>query len=384
MKSHYQALDGLRGTAAFSVFLFHIWEMLVPDLAHNPMPHTFLAVDFFFALSGFVLGHAYDSRMSAEGVGGRRALTLGGFLKLRLIRLHPMVVVAMLIAVAVYLLDPFAGDSQRLGVKLPWLTLVMSFVLSLLLLPSPALPNTFGETHSLNGPSWTLLQEYIANLLYGLFGHKLSLGLHLFLCAASAVALIVTAQHFGDLGRGWGWSDYWIAPVRLACPFLIGLLVSRLKLRLPLRYPFFILSAVLLAVFFAPLMGTWNGLFEAGCVIIVFPIVLAAGTAGGEIAGWQGRLCRFMGDLSYPLYIIHYPFIYLFAHWNWSTHPDPVRLGLVATALYVAVVALAYALTRWYDRPVRAWLTRLGAEQTMPGQSRLSQQVAAAPAPATE
>jgi len=384
MKSHYQALDGLRGTAAFSVLLFHIWEMLVPDLARNPMPHTFLAVDFFFALSGFVLGHAYDSRMSAEGAGERKALTLGGFLKRRLIRLHPMVVVAMLIAVVVHLLDPFVGDSQQLGVKLPWLTLVMSLALSLLLLPSPQLPNTFGETHSLNGPSWTLLQEYIANLLYGLFGQKLRLGLHLFLCAASAVALIVTAQHFGNLGHGWGWTDYWAAPVRLACPFLMGLLISRLKLRLSLRYPFLILSGVLLAVFCAPIVGRWNGLFEAGCVIIVFPVVLAAATAGGEITGWQGRLCRFMGDLSYPLYIIHYPFIYLFAHWNWSTHPDPVRLGLVATALYFFVVALAYALTRWYDRPVRAWLTRLSTEQATPSRPGSSQQVAAVPAPATE
>jgi len=384
MKSHYQALDGLRGTAAFSVFLFHIWEMLVPDLAHNPMPHTFLAVDFFFALSGFVLGHAYDARMSAEGANGRQALTLGGFLKRRLIRLHPMVVIAMCIALAVYLLDPFVGESQRIGVKLPWLTLAMTFALSLLLLPSPGLPNTFGETHSMNGPSWTLFQEYIANLLYGLFGQKLSLGLHLLLCAASAVALVATAQHFGDLGHGWGWSDFWVAPVRLACPFLLGLLVSRLRLRLPLRHPFLILSAVLLAVFFAPVMGKWNGLFEAGCVILIFPTVIAAGTAVGEMTGWQGRLCRFMGELSYPLYVVHYPFIYLFAHWNWSTHPDPVQRYLVATALYFSIIALAYALTRWYDRPVRAWLTRLGTEQTAQGSSRVLQQVAAVPAPATE
>lgn len=384
MKSHYQALDGLRGTAAFSVFLFHICEMLVPDLAHNPMPHTFLAVDFFFALSGFVLGHAYDAHMAADGVDGRRTLTLGGFLKRRLIRLHPMVVMALLISIAVYLLDPFVGDSQRIGVKLPWLTFGTTFTLSLFLLPTPGLPNTFGETHSMNGPSWTLLQEYIANLLYGLFGQKLTLGLHLLLCAASAVALTVTAQHFGDLGHGWGWSDFWVAPVRLACPFLIGLLVSRQKLRLPLRYPFFILSAVLLAVFFAPLMGQWNGLFEAACVIILFPTVIAAGTAADEIAGWQGRICRFMGELSYPLYIVHYAFIYLFAHWNWSTQPDPVQRGCVAIALYISVVALAYALTRWYDRPVRAWLTRLGTEQATSSPPIVLQTIGPVAARATE
>ena len=384
MKSHYQALDGLRGTAAFSVLLFHICEMLVPDLAHNPMPHTFLAVDFFFALSGFVLGHAYDARMSVESAGERRALTLGGFLKSRVIRLHPMIILAMLIAVTVYLLDPFVGDGQRIGVKLPGLTLAATFGLSLLLLPTPGLPNTFGETHSMNGPSWTLFQEYVANLLYGLFGQKLGLKLHLFLCAGSGVALAVTALQFGDLGHGWGWSDFWVAPVRLACPFLIGLLVSRQKLRLPLRYPFFILSAVLLAVFFAPVMGRWNWLFEAGCVIFLFPIILAAGTADGDdVSGWQGALCRFMGELSYPLYIVHYPFIYLFAHWNWSTHPDPLRLGLVATTLYVGVVALAYCLSRWYDRPVRAWLTRLATEQGTAGSVAILL-AAAAPAAATD
>ena len=384
MKSHYQALDGLRGTAAFSVLLFHICEMLVPDLAHNPMPHTFLAVDFFFALSGFVLGHAYDARMSVESAGERRALTLGGFLKSRVIRLHPMIIVAMLIAVTVYLLDPFVGDGQRIGVKLPGLTLAATFGLSLLLLPTPGLPNTFGETHSMNGPSWTLFQEYIANLLYGLFGQKLGLKLHLFLCAGSGVALAVTALHFGDLGHGWGWSDFWVAPVRLACPFLIGLLVSRQKLRLPLRYPFLILSAVLLAVFFAPVMGRWNWLFEAGCVIFLFPIILAAGTADGDdVSGWQGALCRFMGELSYPLYIVHYPFIYLFAHWNWSTHPDPLRLGLVATTLYVGVVALAYCLSRWYDRPVRAWLARLATEPGTAGSAGILL-TATAPAAATE
>jgi peptidoglycan/LPS O-acetylase OafA/YrhL len=67
MKSHYQVLDGLRGTAAFSVLLFHIWEMLVPSLEQNPMAHTFLAVDFFFALSGFVLPlRAWLSRVCLE------------------------------------------------------------------------------------------------------------------------------------------------------------------------------------------------------------------------------------------------------------------------------------------------------------------------------
>jgi peptidoglycan/LPS O-acetylase OafA/YrhL len=360
-KSHYEALDGLRGTAAFCVLMFHFWEMLVPDAAHNPMRHTFLAVDFFFALSGFVLGHAYDARLAAP-VGAPEALTLPGFFRRRLIRLHPMALAGLAIGVTAYLLDPFVGDSQRIGVKISLATLAGSIALSLLLLPTPNVPNSFGETHSLNGPSWTLFQEYIANVLYGLFGRRLTLRLHVGLCIASAAVLAWTACHFNDLGHGWGWADFWAAPVRLAYPFLTGLLVYRLRFRLPVPQPFVVLSLVLLAIFVAPPMGKYNGWFEAGCVIVVFPLVLAAGASATRTEGTIGALCRFMGELSYPVYIIHYGFVYVFAHWNWSTHPAPLQLGLVAAGVQVGIVILAYALLRWYDKPLRAWLARKYAD----------------------
>ena len=64
-----------------------------------------------------------------------------------------------------------------------------------------------------------------------------------------------------------------------------------------------------------------------------------------------------MGELSYPVYVIHYAFVYLFAHWNWSTHPAPMRLALVAAGFQIGIVILAWVLLRWFDRPVRAWLT---------------------------
>jgi len=357
VKSHYEALDGLRGTAALCVLMFHFWEMMVPDIAHNPMGHAFLAVDFFFALSGFVLGHAYDARL-APHAGTREALTITGFFKRRLIRLHPMVLAALAISVTVYLLDPFVGDTQRIGEKISLAAFAGTFALSVLLLPTPNVPNSFGETHSLNGPSWTLFQEYIANVLYGFFGHKLTRRLHIGLCVVSAAALVWTAQHFTDLSHGWGWADFWAAPVRLACPFLLGLLVYRTRFRLSVPQPFVVLSLVLVAIFVAPIVRKYNGLFEAACVIVVFPLVLAAGAGVTRTEGPLGALCRFMGELSYPVYIIHYAFVYLFAHWNWSTHPSPMRLALVAAGSQIGIVMLAYALLRWFDRPVRAWLTR--------------------------
>ena len=355
-RSHYEALDGLRGTAALCVLMFHFWEMVVPDIAHNPMGHAFLAVDFFFALSGFVIGHAYDARLAARA-GARDALSLRGFFVRRLIRLHPMALAGLAIGVTCYLLDPFVGDTQRIGEKISLATLAGTIALSLFLLPTPNVPNSFGETHSLNGPSWTLFQEYIANILYGCFGPKMGRRLHVALCVASAAVLVWTAHHFNDLGHGWGWADFWAAPVRLACPFLLGLLVYRTGFRLSVPQPFVVLSLVLVAVFVAPQMGSYNGLFEAACIILVFPLVLAAGAGVTRTEGAIGALCRFMGELSYPVYIIHYAFVYVFAHWNWSTHPTPMRLGLVAAGLQACIVVLAYALLRWFDRPVRAWLT---------------------------
>src|SRR5262245_46402691 len=109
--THHEALDGLRGTAAFSVLAFHFFEFTTPDVAHNPLRHAHLAVDFFFALSGFVVGHAYDARRSPEARPERR-LGLGAFLLRRIIRLHPLVLVSMAFGLAGYLWDPYVGSGQ--------------------------------------------------------------------------------------------------------------------------------------------------------------------------------------------------------------------------------------------------------------------------------
>lgn len=348
MKSHYHVLDGLRGTAAFSVFAFHILEMLVPSLEQNPMRHTHLAVDFFFALSGFVLGHAYDGR----------GLAPAQFFARRLVRLHPMVVVAMVVGLLGYMLDPFAGDAQKVGVALSPGRLALTFVLGLLLLPAATLPNYFGETHPVNGPSWTLFQEYIANILFGLFAARLGRRLHIGLCVASAAVLLWTAKKFGNLGFGWGWDHFWVAPVRLACPFLLGLLVYRMRLRIALPSPFIALSLLLLLVFAAPGFGAANWLFESMAVIVIFPLVLAAGAGSRQPEGSAGPVARLVGELSYPVYIVHYPFIYVFAHWIWSTHPSKTVLSMAIVAMYCGVTLFALALSRWYDRPLRAWLSR--------------------------
>jgi peptidoglycan/LPS O-acetylase OafA/YrhL len=69
-------------------------------------------------------------------------------------------------------------------------------------------------------------------------------------------------------------------------------------------------------------------------------------------------VCAALGGLSYPLYIIHYPFVYTYTAWV-NEHHLPLRAGLpVAAAAFCVCVALAWLLLKYYDEPVRAWLTR--------------------------
>lgn len=356
-RPHFEVLDGLRGTAALSVLLFHILEITTADWAHNPLRHAHLAVDFFFALSGFVLGHAYDARLSATAAPGSR-LDVKGFFIRRLIRLHPMVILSMTIGLLCFLLDPYVGPRPVVGTQISASMLAMVFVLSLLLLPAPSLPFRYGETHSLDGPAWTLFQEYLANLAYGLLGRRLSIRSLGIFCVIAAIALILTAQHFGNLSTGWAWPNFWAAFVRLAYPFSAGLLLYRLKIRRPLPHSYLWLSLLLVVLFTAPTFGRFDGLYEALCVIVIFPLTICLGTGQSRLHGLIGSVCRLSGRLSYPLYIVHYPAIDMFAHWLWRTHPSPARIWQVSAMLYAGVICVALLLLRYYDEPLRAYLTR--------------------------
>ena len=100
-KAHFEILDGLRGLAAIAVVIFHFMEWVYSDFSQNFIAHGFLAVDFFFCLSGFVIGYAYDERIGK--------ISVIAFLKLRLIRLHPLVIIGSVLGLLTFLFDPFSN-----------------------------------------------------------------------------------------------------------------------------------------------------------------------------------------------------------------------------------------------------------------------------------
>src|SRR5687768_1307866 len=107
MKPHYPILDGLRGTAALLVVAFHLLEAYFPKMADHPIHHGYLAVDFFFLLSGFVVGYAYDDRWER--------MSVMEFVKIRLIRLHPLVVLSIVVGAICFWFDPYANADNHVS-----------------------------------------------------------------------------------------------------------------------------------------------------------------------------------------------------------------------------------------------------------------------------
>ena len=188
-KPHFGILDGLRGAAALMVVWYHVFEgfAFAGGTAITTFNHGYLAVDFFFMLSGFVIAYAYDSRWNATG---SQKLTLKSFFKRRLIRLHPMVVMGALIGAITFLIG---GSLRWDGTQTDPQWVMAALVLGMLLIP--AYPGAGydvrgnGEMYSLNGPSWSLFFEYIGNIVYALIIRKLSGRILGILCAVMGILL---------------------------------------------------------------------------------------------------------------------------------------------------------------------------------------------------
>ena len=170
-RPRYDILDGLRGVAAVMVLLYHVFNdaksFFVWPAPVYEFYHGFLGVDFFFILSGFVMGYAYDLRLED------RSLTLGGFIKRRLIRLHPMVVMGVILGLIAFLIQ---GCTKWDGTEVSLQAVMWATLLGLFLIPSPLGMDVRGNTEAfpLNGPHWSLFFEYIGSLLYGILLHRLS------------------------------------------------------------------------------------------------------------------------------------------------------------------------------------------------------------------
>ena len=186
-KQHFEILDGLRGVAALAIVVFHFMEWVFPDASKNFIGHGFLAVDFFFCLSGFVIGYAYDDRLGKMGI--------GEFFKSRLIRLHPLVILGSVLGLIALLVDPF-GDHAALHSAG---SIFLLFLTSVFVVPYPVMQERSYNLFSLNAPAWSLFWEYVANIIYAFVLVRLGRRALLILTVIAAAALGFVAYKTGNL-----------------------------------------------------------------------------------------------------------------------------------------------------------------------------------------
>lgn len=360
-KPHYALLDGLRGVAALAVLCYHFFEGFATSPIDQRFNHGYLAVDFFFILSGFVIGYAYDDRW--------KTMKVKDFFKRRLIRLHPMVILGAVLGTITFLIQ---GSVQWDGTAVPFTSVILSFLLAILMLP--AIPGTApeirgnGEMFPLNGPSWSLFFEYIGNIMYAIFLHRLSdkwLKVFVGVCGTSLAAFaIFNGSGCWNIGVGWTLADYNFIGgfLRMSFSFSAGLLISRNFRPMKIKGAFWICSALLIAILAVPHLGTesapWlNGIYDSFCTLAAFPFIVWMGASGVASHKASAGICKFLGDISYPVYLVHYPFMYLFYSWVWNNGIGIGQAIPVGIGVCTGCILLAWVVMKFYDTPVRRWLS---------------------------
>jgi peptidoglycan/LPS O-acetylase OafA/YrhL len=357
-KPHYDILDGLRGVAAITVVCFHIFEAFATSHLDQIINHGYLAVDFFFILSGFVVGYAYDDRW--------KTMKIKDFIKRRIIRLHPMVVMGAVIgAILFYFQACSVWDVSRVTI----MALFIATFFNALLIPATQGTEIrgLGEMFPLNGPSWSLFFEYIGNILYALFIRKLStkaLAWVVFVAGCSLAGFAILGP-YGDICAGFSLTgiEFTGGFSRLLFSFSVGLFISRIFKPVNVKGAFWICSLSIVALLAVPRIGgaehLWlNGVYDTLCCAVLFPFLVYLGASGKSADKYTTLICKFLGDISYPLYMVHYPFIYLYYAWVKNNHLTfqeslPGAAGVVAGS-----IILAYICLKFYDIPVRRYLTK--------------------------
>lgn len=364
VQPRYEILDGLRGVAAMLVIWYHFFEGFATSPTDQMMNHGYLAVDFFFVLSGFVIGYAYDGRWKSGN------MTAGKFMLRRVIRLHPMVILSVILGALSYWLQ---GSVKWDGTPVAPSMLILALVLGLILIPvypgAGAEVRGNGEMFPLNGPSWSLFFEYIGSIFYAVLLHKLGRKALTWIVMLSGVGLAACAignmSGSYHIGVGWSMADGgWIGGFfRLSFSFGMGLLLTRSFRARRIRGAFWICSAAIGALLSCPYVGgnepsVYNAIYDLVCTLVIFPVIVYVGACGMTTDKFSTSVCDFMGKLSYPVYIIHYPVMYMLYAWVWANGLSFGEVWWVCALLFPAIILMAWAALKYYDEPVRRYLSR--------------------------
>ena len=334
----YEALDGLRGLAAIGVLCFHLSIIGLPVATHG-----YLAVDFFFMLSGFVIAHAYSRKLDA--------LAWPDFAKLRFIRVLPLSAAGLLAGTSYFVVRYLSQPQSQYSLD----NILLGTAFNVFLIPKPWITDTPTDTiFATNTPLWSLSVEIVVNLVWAAFFFRSKWPAILSVALGSAVVLIVFIQAAGSADLGATWPTYLGGMSRSVFSYFTGVFIWSFRQKPDKSSLYPSISAVfLIAIIFTPDMGPY---FDILAITLVFPaLIYLASTADFRT---ERPIFKFIGNLSYPLYVIHVPILMFFAGFAKGLKIEAWTY-LIAALSSVTAILVAIALDRLYDRPARRLLTRL-------------------------
>ena len=347
-RQHFATLDGLRGIAAIVVVIFHD---LSPFDLDSLIPHAPLAVDFFFCLSGFVVAYAYEKRLLGT-------MSFTDFVAVRIIRLYPLILAGLLLGAAVFVLR--AELLHHEFAFTPNFFIVL--ILEALSLPCPPiLGEAWPVLMPIDPPAWSLFFEFLASFLFAAFVSRLSKSVTTILLIFGAIIVFGQAGILGGVRGGNSWAALWGGFGRVFFPFLCGVFLYRNwkispagggKAKCSLIVP---ISLVVLLL--CPVPSSANWIYESLAVVVGFPLIIRAGALDAP-GPRMTSFYLFLGRLSYPLYILHYPLIRIFGSFARAHDIHSIGIILLSAAELLSAVGLSLLILKFYDEPVRAWLTR--------------------------
>ncbi|MDB4975638.1 MAG: hypothetical protein JWN48_3979 [Myxococcaceae bacterium] len=333
-------LDGLRGAAALVVVCHHFQKVgcELTSAGH-------LAVDFFFALSGYVIARAYEPRLRVGG-------GFWAFTRERIVRLYPMYALGAALGLLQHLITGALGDPEALPLRQS----VRAFGLSLLMLPSYATGSRILELFPLNGPSWSLFFELLINFAFAAVFFRLRSVVLLALVAVTGAWFCKWGVGTGTVNWGWGWTSWDAGVARVGYSFLLGVLLARWTANTPTRQSWLaVLSFPIMVA--ALVLPTFQGPGRELLFACVFsPAILWFGSRY-DVPTRARRCCKFLGDISYPLYAVHFPVILLCVY---VARRAGLRDAVTIPSVIAGLVALSYGLGAKVDpllrQSMRGWL----------------------------
>ena len=333
----YLSLDAMRGLAALSVVAFHMNGDITPS--------AFLAVDFFFALSGFVIADTYMSRL-------RGPLSAPQFMVHRLIRLYPLFLVGLLLgllqmaAMAVAHLKAFEVKETAI-----------STVFNVFIIPSPVYflfprTNEIYGLFPLNGPAWSLFFEFVINLCFAFFLFRLKPRYLIGIAAVAFAALAYSVVQYQTLNIGWDWPTIQVGFLRVVFSFIVGVLIYYLKDKLPRHHGWAALLPILALVgcLFMNTKGETTVIFDIAFCLVLSPLIIISGIML-ELPNSLKKIGYQLGYVSYPIYILHRGFINIYHALAYKLKINPV---ISSVAFILFVVVFAYVTSIIFDKIVKA------------------------------